>query len=364
MKPASLRPQHDLVHNLPEQGWAGVSLEIAHPLTGEIAGAGLLTLDLPADLPFDDWCALGQRLCATAKGINWWIGDWWNSGMRYGERAAMAAEGIFGLSYKSLSQYGGIARKFESSRRLENLSFGHHAEVAALPREEADALLVRALSDDLSTRELRSAVSQSRARLGEQPSTDTCTTEDLHELARRGLKFGSIYADPPWLYDNQGTRAATGNHYSGLTVDELCALPIRELAADDAHLHLWTTNGFLFECPRIFEAWGFEFRSALIWVKPQMGIGNYWRNSHEYLLTAIRGTAKRFNDRSLKSWLECDRGEHSAKPEQVRHFIERASPGPYLELFGRSPAPKWTVWGDEVNRHQLLPFDDVREIAA
>ena len=174
-------------------------------------------------------------------------------------------------------------------------------------------------------------------------------------------KYQVIYADPPWQYDNQATRASTENHYSGMTVNELCALPVAELAADDAHLHLWTTNAFLFECPRIFDAWGFEFRSSLVWVKPQMGIGNYWRNSHEFLLTAIRGDAKRFNDKSLKSWLQANRTAHSAKPELVRQFIERASFGPYLELFGRRIAPNWTVWGNQIERSI---FDaEVREVA-
>src|SRR4051812_29861732 len=112
---------------------------------------------------------------------------------------------------------------------------------------------------------------------------------------------------------------------SGMTVDEICALPVRDLIRDDAHLHLWTTNGFLFECPRIFDAWGFEFKSSFIWVKPQIGLGNYWRNAHEFLLTAVRGNAKPFGDNSLVSWLECDRGAHSCKPEHVRSFIERAS---------------------------------------
>ena len=170
---------------------------------------------------------------------------------------------------------------------------------------------------------------------------------DLLALVSAGRKFGCIYADPPWLYGNQGTRAATSNHYEGLTVAELCALPIGELAGDASHLHLWTTNGFLFECPKIFEAWGFEFKSSFVWIKPQIGIGNYWRNSHEFLLTAVRGDSKRFNDKSLKSWLEVPRGKHSAKPEQARDFIQRASPGPYLELFGRNAADGWTVWGNQ-----------------
>lgn len=198
-------------------------------------------------------------------------------------------------------------------------------------------------------------------RVGLSPSQETCTVSDLAALVASGRKYGCIYADPPWVYDNQGTRAATGNHYEGLSVEQLCALPVRELAADDAHLHLWTTNAFLFECPRIFEAWGFEFRSSFVWVKPQMGIGNYWRNSHEILLTAIRGNAKRFNDHSIKSWGEFDRGKHSAKPEQIRHYIERASEGPYLEMFGRSAAQGWSVWGNEVERGLL--FHDVGQVA-
>lgn len=184
-----------------------------------------------------------------------------------------------------------------------------------------------------------------------------CTVDSLHAAIAAGQKFGCIYADPPWRYDNQGTRAATRNHYAeqkdenpadGMTVEQICALPVRELAADDAHLHMWTTNAFLFDAPRIFEAWGFEFRSSFVWVKPQIGIGNYWRNSHEFLLTAIRGDAKRFNDRGLQSWLQCDRGAHSAKPEQVRAMIERASHGPYLELFGRRVAEGWAVWGNQI----------------
>jgi len=176
--------------------------------------------------------------------------------------------------------------------------------------------------------------------------------DSLDELTDE--KFGTIYADPPWLYQNQGTRAAAGNHYSGLTVDEICALPISNLALEDSHLHLWTTNGFLFECPKIFESWGFEFRSSFIWIKPQMGIGNYWRNSHEILLTAIRGNAKRFKDKSLMSWLEHRRTRHSAKPEIIRSMIMKASAGPYLELFARTAVPNWTSWGKEIYEQRLI----------
>ena len=319
---------------------------------------------LPQDLTEAEWRQAGEMLGKVERSVTWWLGDWWAFGeARYGERKAVVeADGWEGPAFKTCANAASVCESFkETSRRREHLSFSHHAEVAALPRDEADAVLswaeqpVAGTGKLRSVREVRAKVAQRRNAIGAVPSSDTCTIADLHDLATAGAKFGSIYADPPWLYDNQGTRASTGNHYDGLTVDQLCELPVKQLAADDAHLHLWTTNAFLFEAPRIFAAWGFEFRSSMVWVKPQMGIGNYWRNSHEFLLTAIRGDAKRFNDHSIMSWLECDRGQHSAKPEQVRSFIERASPGPYLEMFGRRVAPGWTTWGNQIERCLFAP---------
>lgn len=171
---------------------------------------------------------------------------------------------------------------------------------------------------------------------------------DLGALIESGQKFGAIYADPPWRYSNQGTRASTKNHYAGdMSIEEICAMPIADLCLDKCHLHLWTTNAFLFDCPRIFDAWGFTFKSSFVWVKPQMGIGNYWRNSHEIMLTAVKGGQTALS-KSEMSWAECRRGEHSAKPQIVRERIERLSPRPYLELFGRRSIEGWTVFGNQI----------------
>lgn len=178
-----------------------------------------------------------------------------------------------------------------------------------------------------------------------------------HEIATnlsdlQGRQFGCIYADPPWQYGNQGTRAATDNHYQTMSVADLCKMPIGDLAADDAHLHLWTTNAFLFDSKQVLEAWGFEYRSCFVWVKSQIGIGNYWRVSHEFLVLGVRANGRMpvFRDNNLKSWGEWPRGRHSSKPDQMRDLIERASPGPYLELFGRKSACGWTVFGNQVER--------------
>jgi len=177
---------------------------------------------------------------------------------------------------------------------------------------------------------------------------------ELTTLIENGQKFACIYADPPWSYSNQGTRAATDNHYSTMSIDQIAALPIRSLVADRAHLWLWTTNAFLFECPKLFDAWGFEFKSSYVWAKPQLGLGNYLRNSHELLLLATRGglTAAA---RNVRSWDVLGRGRHSAKPEQVRaRVIEKISPPPRLELFGRREVAGWTVFGNQIEQGGLL----------
>lgn len=321
--------------------------------------ADAVSLRLPEGMSIEEWVDVGRKLCHAEKSVMWWIGDWWAFGnIKYGDKAKIAKEGIFSRGYESLINAGTVSRKFEVPRRSRILPWSHHREVASLEPDEADKFLRQAERYGWSKRELRSEVSQYRAaRKINAPtaSSETCELPDLHAAVRAGRKYGTIYADPPWRYDNQSTRAATGNHYDGMSVEKICELPVRQLAADDAHLHLWTTNAFLFDCPRIFDAWGFEFRSTFIWVKPQMGIGNYWRNSHEILLTAVRGNARRFNDHSMMSWLEKTRGAHSAKPEEIRSMIERASPGPYLELFARRRADNWDAWGNQIEKTLFYP---------
>jgi N6-adenosine-specific RNA methylase IME4 len=194
---------------------------------------------------------------------------------------------------------------------------------------------------------------------GKTTPAETCTVADLHKLVSLGKKFGTVYADPPWQYGNQATRACTDNHYPTMTVEEIAALPVRQLTADECHLHLWTTNAFLFECPRILDAWGFEYKSLFVWVKPQMGIGNYWRVSHELLVLGVKGSGS-FLDHSCMSWLQADRTGHSSKPHVVRKLIEKVSPGPRLELFSRDVADGWVVWGNSIERGMF--DDDVRSL--
>jgi N6-adenosine-specific RNA methylase IME4 len=183
----------------------------------------------------------------------------------------------------------------------------------------------------------------------------TQTVSDLGELVAQNATFGCIYADPPWSYCNTATRASVGGisksaYKATMTVEEMCQEPVARLCLPECHLHLWTTNAFLFEAKHVLETWGFEYKSCFVWVKPQMGMGNYWRVSHEFLLLGVKG-GLRFRDKSLRSWLEANRVGHSVKPAAIRHLVMKASPGPYLELYGREPSdPDWTIYGNDFKR--------------
>lgn len=173
--------------------------------------------------------------------------------------------------------------------------------------------------------------------------------DDLVEFSRTGPKMGTIYIDPPWRIPG-----ASVLPYETMEPDELARLPIAELAANPrCHLHLWAGNGFLFDAERVIRDWGFRVVSTFVWVTNTPGRGNYWRDSHALLLTAVRGRDDRFDDHGLRSWIECPRGGHSEKPDEVRDLIARASPAPRLELFATKSSPGWHVWGHAV-RDKLI----------
>lgn len=181
---------------------------------------------------------------------------------------------------------------------------------------------------------LHSVVS-TRPREGTPALSPPAVVRSLDELLATRHVFPTVYADPPWTYRNQSSRAAAVNHYATLSLQNICELPVPELAARNSHLHLWATTPLLQEALTVMAAWGFEYKSCFVWVKDKMGMGNYWRVSHELLLLGIRGSLP-FRDCTVRSWLQCRRTIHSRKPELVRLLIERVSPGPYLELFGRA----------------------------
>ncbi len=172
------------------------------------------------------------------------------------------------------------------------------------------------------------------------------TIGELNSLAS-SVRFGTIYIDPPWTYRKKKKKGAASNHYKTMSLPEIEALPIDRLAKPRSHLHLWTTTPLLKTGLDLIESWGFDYKGMFVWCKSDLGMGNYWRVSHEILLLGVKGKLT-FSEHGMKSWMCLKRGRHSEKPELVRYIIERVSPEPRIELFARKATPGWTVFGDEI----------------
>lgn len=168
-------------------------------------------------------------------------------------------------------------------------------------------------------------------------------------------KYNLILSDPPWRYEHVKTESrAIENHYPTMTLDEICALPVAGLADDDAVLFLWATSPKLAEAMRVIEAWGFEYRTCMVWVKDKIGMGHYARQRHELLLIARRGSpgVPLPADRE-DSVIEAPRGQHSEKPLAAYEAIERMYPfATKVEIFARNTRDGWSSWGNEVDATQ------------
>ena len=184
---------------------------------------------------------------------------------------------------------------------------------------------------------------------------------DLRRFAD-GRRFRTILADPPWQFQNRTGKVAPEhkrlNRYPTMTLDDICALPVAEVAQDTAHLYMWVPNALLPEGLRVMEAWGFQYKSNLVWHKIRKdggsdgrGVGFYFRNVTELILFGTRGKNARTEapGRSQVNMIQTRKREHSRKPDEQYELIERCSPGPYLELFARGERPDWAVWGNQAD---------------
>ena len=150
------------------------------------------------------------------------------------------------------------------------------------------------------------------------------------------------------------------SRYETMTTDEICALPVQALVAEPAHLYLWVPNALLPEGLKVMEAWGFEYKSNIVWHKIRKdggsdgrGVGFYFRNVTELLLFGIRGKKARTlaPARRQVNMIQSRKREHSRKPDEQYDVIEDCSPGPYLELFARGTRPSWKYWGDQADEN-------------
>jgi N6-adenosine-specific RNA methylase IME4 len=161
-----------------------------------------------------------------------------------------------------------------------------------------------------------------------------------------------FYADPPWSYGNSGLQqyGHASHHYPTMTIDELCALPIEKIAQKDAALFLWVTSPLLMESAPVIEAWGFTYKTSIVWSKDAHVFGHYVSVRHEFLLLCTRGSCTPDIRELLPSIVTVKRSKtHSEKPEEFRRMIDTMYPkGARIELFSRSKHKDWDSWGNEV----------------
>lgn len=177
-----------------------------------------------------------------------------------------------------------------------------------------------------------------------------------------GQKFKTVLADPPWQFQNRTGKVAPEHRrlsrYPTMKLDEICDLPVESALDDTAHLYLWVPNALLPDGLRVMEAWGFQYKSNIVWHKVRKdggsdgrGVGFYFRNVTELILFGVRGKNARTLQpgRSQVNLLATRKREHSRKPDEIFPIIEACSPGPYLEMFARGVRPGWAVWGNQAD---------------
>jgi N6-adenosine-specific RNA methylase IME4 len=184
---------------------------------------------------------------------------------------------------------------------------------------------------------------------------------DLLTLVGKG-RFATILADPPWQFTNKTGKVAPEHRrlarYGTMRLEEIMALPVGRLAAPTAHLYLWCPNALLPEGLQVMKAWGFTYKSNIVWHKVRKdggsdgrGVGFYFRNVTELMLFGVRGKNARTlaPGRRQVNLLATRKREHSRKPDEQYRLIEACSPPPYLELFARGRRKEWTTWGNEAD---------------
>ena len=175
-------------------------------------------------------------------------------------------------------------------------------------------------------------------------------------------RFSTILADPPWRFANRTGKMAPEHkrlrRYETMDLDEICNLDVASLANDNSHLYLWCPNALLPVGLRVMEAWGFNYKTNVIWYKIRKdggpdgrGVGFYFRNVTEILLFGVRGRMRTLAPgRRQVNIVRSRKREHSRKPTEAYRVIEDCSPGPYLELFAREERQGWVQWGDELGQ--------------
>ena len=178
-------------------------------------------------------------------------------------------------------------------------------------------------------------------------------------------KFATVLADPPWQFANRTGKIAPEhkrlNRYETLSLDEIMSIPVKDVLQEEAHLYLWVPNALLPDGLQVMKAWGFTYKTNIIWHKIRKdggpdgrGVGFYFRNTTEMLLFGVKGHMRTLQPgRTQVNIIKSRKQEHSRKPDEQYDLIEHCSPPEYLEIFGRGSRENWTVFGNQATEYEI-----------
>lgn len=318
-----------------------------------VIGAYTLTstgLEIVGRPTFPEHERVGEFIRGAYQASGWWLADW----LGYAEtredwrerRQAVLDAGA--ITEKTVRNTEYIGRAVPPARRRDDVDFSTHAEVAGLEPDEQTAWLEQAAELGWSRTELRAAIRASKRM-----------TVLKGQALLEGM-YRVIYADPPWRYNDSGATidgslGKAERSFEGMSIDELCKLPVQAHATPRSTLALYVPAPLVYENPgprEVAEAWGFTYKAQYVWDKVLGNPGHYNHVTHENLFIFTRGGDQPDNPIELPKSVQTVRrelhAEHSAKPEYFRTLLMKHwTIGPYLELFGRHPVEGWDVFGND-----------------
>ena len=298
----------------------------------------------------DEYASVGHFIVYAEKASPFWFGDW----LAYGDtredwkERLQQAQDLTGYTEETVKRAKRTAEMIpRHRRRVPLLSYGHHKAVEALAPAQQDELLAEAIVKGWTVQDMSREV----RRVKRQTVIDGQATLEG--------RFRVVYADPPWLYHDQGVITETDNygraerHYPGMTIEELCKLSVEAHTAPDAALFMWVTAPMLYESPGprdVMLAWGFTPKTGMVWDKVLNNFGHYVSVRHEHLIIATRGSGVPDHPTPMPDSVQTIRRSdvHSEKPAEFRDLIAQLYNGPRVELFARQRYDGWTSYGNQI----------------
>lgn len=322
-----------------------VSLFDASPITVggfRLSGRTATAVGRPS---ISQWTAALQFTTSAEDASPYWIGDLLEYAKQRGDWSKDLLDQAMtntGLALQTLYNRHYIATKVKERARQAAPSYSHARVVAKVETEDEQVeWLDKSISHGWTPREMDVNIKASKRR------------KVIEGQAVLVGMYRVLYADPPWIYgDKPPSGSGAQTHYPGMTIAQLCALPVKAHTYKDAVLFMWVTAPLLLQNPgprEVLEAWGFEPKTGMVWDKVLSAGGHYVASKHEHLIIATRGSCTPDHPVPSPDSVQVIRrpGEHSEKPEEFRKIIEQLYDGPYLELFGRKAVEGWDVFGND-----------------